>query len=211
MSKVYLYKMTVDAGGAPCVYDGMLSLAICKPAIRRTASFGDFILGFAGNSLYENNCLVFVAQVGHPVSGIEYYSKKYERRPDCIYEYFDGSYRWRSGAMYHSPTNLTHDLGEPPDYESAKVLLVEKSSDFRYFRDFCPIDYRSKYGELAKFIREMRQGHRINLTESLQAAVQSLLSEVFATPETLCESDVLCTPSSSTCSQDEGEAKCRVP
>ena len=36
-NKIYVYKMTADTGGAPCVYQGILSLAICKPKIRRKA------------------------------------------------------------------------------------------------------------------------------------------------------------------------------
>lgn len=34
MPKIYFYKLTADNGGAPCVQDGLLSLAICKPMIR---------------------------------------------------------------------------------------------------------------------------------------------------------------------------------
>ncbi|MFM8479413.1 MAG: hypothetical protein ACKOEO_26795 [Planctomycetaceae bacterium] len=44
--KVYVYKIVVDNGGAPCVHDRLLSLAICKPAIRRTAQAGDLIFAF---------------------------------------------------------------------------------------------------------------------------------------------------------------------
>ena len=53
MSKIYIYKMTVDDGGAPCLRDGILSLAICKPAIRSAAEPGSLVLGFAGNELYK--------------------------------------------------------------------------------------------------------------------------------------------------------------
>jgi hypothetical protein len=33
VERIYFYKLTADNGGAPCVEDGLLSLAICKPAI----------------------------------------------------------------------------------------------------------------------------------------------------------------------------------
>src|ERR1700690_264081 len=81
VSRVYIYKLTVDDGGAPCIQGGTLSfaickpaldcgwppclqggtvsLAICKPAIRATARPDNIILGFAANSLYVNNCLVY--------------------------------------------------------------------------------------------------------------------------------------------------------
>ena len=210
MSKVYLYKMTTDNGGAPCVYDGELSLAICKPAIRTSAHPGDYIMGFAGNSLYKSNsnCLVYAAKVAHCLSGQKYYANDYKQRPDCIYRFLNGEYRWRSGAKFHGREDLGLDLGEPPNYARAKVLLVEEPSDFRYFRDSCPIDYKSRYKKLAKFIREMKQGHRTNLDENLRGDVLSLLSEVWSTRQTLKDSDVPSTPSPIRCSQDEGETDC---
>ena len=47
--KFYLYKMTVDNGSAPCVQDGVLTLAICKQTIRRVAPEGSVIIAFAGD------------------------------------------------------------------------------------------------------------------------------------------------------------------
>jgi hypothetical protein len=41
----YVYKLTVDDGGAPCTDGGLLTLAICKPGIRTHAGVGDFICG----------------------------------------------------------------------------------------------------------------------------------------------------------------------
>jgi Nucleotide modification associated domain 2 len=46
MSDIYFYKLTADNGGAPCVRHGLLSLAICKPMIRKTAEEGDLTFGF---------------------------------------------------------------------------------------------------------------------------------------------------------------------
>jgi hypothetical protein len=208
MSKVYLYKMTTDNGGAPCVHDGKLSLAICKPAIRTSARCGDYIIGFAGNSLYENNCVVYATKVSRCLPGTEYYANRYKLRPDCIYEFSDGIYRRRPGAKYHSPEDLEHDLGKPRDYGRARVLLAENSSDFRYFGSSCPIPYQSKYRELSIFVREMTQGHRTSLSESLRTAVLSLRSEVLNTPETPGDSCVPSDRSLSKCSRDEGDAEC---
>jgi hypothetical protein len=53
---------------------GILSLAICKPAIRSTARRGNIILGFAANSLYRKNCLVYVARVTRKLEGRKYSS-----------------------------------------------------------------------------------------------------------------------------------------
>ena len=55
MHNIYFYKLTADNGGAPCVRYGLLSLAICKPMIRKTAKEGDLVFGFAANSLHRYN------------------------------------------------------------------------------------------------------------------------------------------------------------
>ncbi|SFN54073.1 Nmad2 family putative nucleotide modification protein [Dokdonella immobilis] len=45
MSRIYVYKLTNDDGGAPCVEDELLSLCICKPRIRSVAIEGDVLIG----------------------------------------------------------------------------------------------------------------------------------------------------------------------
>jgi hypothetical protein len=47
---IYVYKMVADNGGAPCVSNGLLSLAICKPMIRKMAESGSLIFGFGGKN-----------------------------------------------------------------------------------------------------------------------------------------------------------------
>lgn len=73
--KYYIYKMECDDGGAPCVSDGLLSLAICKPKIRSSAQVGDVIFGFAANSLrgrVPDNGLIYVAKISEKVCGERY-------------------------------------------------------------------------------------------------------------------------------------------
>jgi hypothetical protein len=73
VARIYFYKLTVDDGGAPCVEDGLLSLAICKPFIRVKAKVGDVVFGFAANSLYSDNRLIYAARVTDKESGGAYY------------------------------------------------------------------------------------------------------------------------------------------
>ncbi|MBC6697349.1 Nmad2 family putative nucleotide modification protein [Hymenobacter puniceus] len=42
---LYSYVLRFDTGDAPNPYGGVCTLAVCKPAIRRTAQIGDWILG----------------------------------------------------------------------------------------------------------------------------------------------------------------------
>jgi hypothetical protein len=66
-----------DSGGAPCVQKGLLSLAICKPMIRSSARCGDFILGFAANSLRpSDNRLIYAARVTRKLCNGEYYKDR---------------------------------------------------------------------------------------------------------------------------------------
>jgi Nucleotide modification associated domain 2 len=70
MKKFYLYKMTVDNGGAPCVQDRILSLAICKPRIRSSAlkeAEEAILLGFAAKQLRSDNRLILYRK-GHQES-----------------------------------------------------------------------------------------------------------------------------------------------
>ena len=42
---LYSYTIPYDDGAAPNPYWGVLTLAICKPVIRRTAEIGDWVVG----------------------------------------------------------------------------------------------------------------------------------------------------------------------
>jgi Nucleotide modification associated domain 2 len=54
MERVMGYKMTHDNGFAPNPFHGYLSLATCKPSIRRTRVKGDWVAGFASKALVQH-------------------------------------------------------------------------------------------------------------------------------------------------------------
>jgi hypothetical protein len=177
---VYIYKMTSDDGGAPCVWKGVLSLAICKPAIRSSASEGSIILGFAANELNRNNPLVYAAKVTLRLEHGEYFTApRFQGRPDRVYERLNGRFKWHPAAKFHSQKNLRHDLGNPPAYKRANVLLSEGARNFRYFGSDCPLDYKSRFPVLKGLIESLTQGHRVNLSMELRREVDALVEEVF--------------------------------
>jgi hypothetical protein len=180
MTKVYIYKLTTDDGGAPCVYDRVWSLAICKPAIRKTAKKNNIILGFAGNHLYENNCLIYIARVTQRLTGKKYFRDKNAFRPDCIYKWDGRHFSRRRHAKFHSsPADLAHDLGTEPDYSRANVLLSEGTKNFRYFGDRCPVEYKHKYPKLTKLINKLEQGHRVNFNSKLKNELRQFIKELW--------------------------------
>jgi len=132
--RLYVYKLTTDNRGAPCVDgDRLLTLAICKPMIRRTARVGDVLFGFAANSLSPDNRLIYIARVTSVEEDGDYYEKAtYEHRGDRIYiRADDGRFCVRPDARYHKDgAPLATDLGSFPEYGRARVVI---SDDFRYF------------------------------------------------------------------------------
>src|SRR5436309_3565884 len=76
--RVYVYKLTVDNGGAPCVTRRLLSLAICKPNIRARACPGDWIFGFGGKDL--GGRLLYIARVSERLENGSYYRDDEEAR-----------------------------------------------------------------------------------------------------------------------------------
>jgi hypothetical protein len=177
---VYIYKMTSDDGGAPCVWNGTLSLAICKPAIRSSAPEGSIILGFAANELDRRNPLVYAAKVTSRLENGEYFkAPKFQGRPDRVYEWSHGRFSWRPNAKFHSSENLRHDLGNSPAYKRANVLISEGTENFRYFRCDCSLDYKTQFPELKRLIENLTQGHRVNLSTELRSEVELLVKQVF--------------------------------
>jgi hypothetical protein len=215
MTKVYIYKLTVDDGGAPCVRDGILSLAICKPSIRSTAKRGQIILGFAANSLYEDNRLIYAARVTKNLEGRKYFSdaSRYGDRPDCIYRWDGHRFEWKTDSKFHSASDLEHDLGEEPRYSRAHVLLSEGTDNFRYFGDACKVRYKKEYPRLRILVESLGQGHRVNFGPELQEELSRLTNRLWVMPWKYRQTAVPSTPCRDRCGTGDDEfvgVQCRT-
>jgi len=187
VARYYFYKMTTDDGGAPCCSGGLLSLAICKPAIRSTAQEGDIVFGFAADSISQRHGLIYVAEVTKRLEHGDYYKQhEYSDRGDCIYEWDGKQYHWRRAKQYHlNEEMLPHDLGaEAGGYARANVLL---SSSFRYFgSNPLEIDTGAFPLLLAK-LHALKQGHRVNHPEDLRRELTRLRDNAFQeSSESVC-------------------------
>jgi hypothetical protein len=183
MPRIYFYKMTEDNGGAPHVTSDLLSLAICKPFIRKTAENGDIIFGFAANALDSakglppSNRLIYIAEVTEKLYEGKYYKdKQYSGRGDCIYVFRDGAYQWKPGALHHGPDDLEHDLGSKDGYSRANVLL---SNDFRYFGRLGTDEYKNDFAHIASAVENLGIGHRVNHGDELKAQLKALKDRVW--------------------------------
>ena len=164
--RIYFYKLTADTGGAPCVQNGLLSLAICKPMIRGTAERDDVIFGFAAKSLRPDNRLIYVARVTEKLYDGRYYKDtRYAKRGDCIYRYKAGRFEWENGSLHHGPKDVVHDLGGYREYARANVLL---STDFRYFGEAGSAEYKAKFPAVWRAVERLGRGHSVHRSDALR-------------------------------------------
>ena len=181
MSKIFFYKLAADTNGAPCIDNSFLTLAICKPMIRSVAEPGDLIFGFAANSLHDDNRLIYIARVTAKLRDGKYYeSKQFRKRGDCIYERRGERFCWRPGSLHHNPHqhpgHRVHDLGKPPKYPRANVLL---SNDFRYFGGNGNDAYKSRYPRIKQAIEKLGRGFRVNLDQKLRSQLEALQEQTW--------------------------------
>lgn len=171
---IYIYKMIADNGGAPCVMGSLLSLAICKPKIRRTAGKGSLVFGFGGKGYEER--LIYIARVTAKLEGGAYYrEREYARRPDCIYRVENGQPVRNASARYHFDSDQRKkDVGF--HFENAFVLL---SYDFRYLGKKGTDDFKNHYPKLRRLIENLKQGHRRFHSAELRDELLALKDEIW--------------------------------
>jgi hypothetical protein len=124
------YKMTDDVGFAPNPgYGGgdYLTLATCKPGIRRCHSIGDWLAGFTSQKL-NGDCpgqerLIYLAKVSNSIPISEYYEDYPKRRIDNIYEWKNNKY-YQLANKYHTEEDMERDIS------GLNVLIAE---EYYYF------------------------------------------------------------------------------
>lgn len=164
--------MTTDNGGAPCVYNSILTLAICKPKIRSTAQKDNWIIGFGGKNLKER--LIYVAQVAEKLPNGKYYkTEEYSKRPDCIYRWDSENqkYDWVTDKKYHANGSQIKD-----DIDNGKALVL-LSEEYTYLGNLGTSEYKEKYPEIRKKVEALKQGHRVNHSEVLFNELKCLIKE----------------------------------
>lgn len=143
MPRLFTYTIPVDDGAAPNPFNGMCSLAICKPGIRRAAKPGDWVAGLGsrnapgGRDLSGHLVYAMRVEEVHTMSDYDRLAPTHwphripnvqsmalqDRLGDCIYDYSrGGAPTLRTGV--HGPANYRSDL-------SGENVLV--SRDFYYF------------------------------------------------------------------------------
>jgi hypothetical protein len=153
-SKLYSYILACDNGGAPCVEGGCLTIAICKPDIRRVAKVGDIIVGISGYKLGKEKKIIFIAKTTKMVTMEEYGNIN---RPDSIYT-----------SKLKMKKNPFHNCS---DYErDMRGKNVIMSTDFIYFG--------KKYIPLPENLQEIipGRGHQSTKNEPFKETLINLFT-----------------------------------
>src|SRR5680860_262940 len=104
--RLFSYKMTHDTGFAPNPFHGMLTLANCKPCIRKCKKKGDWIADFKSKKLNEDDVkkerLVYLMKVEEKIPYEKYFTDKrfVEKKPD----YTKGITELKVGDNIYQPT-----------------------------------------------------------------------------------------------------------
>jgi hypothetical protein len=131
----------------------------------------------------RNNCLLYIAQVTEKMEGGRYYlDERFAGREDRIYGRRGDRFVWRPGALHHGPDDVLHDLGEPPGYSRANVLL---STEFRYFGREGSADYKMRYPLIEQAVESLGRGHRVQPDEPLRIELLALKADVWRVGESL--------------------------
>jgi hypothetical protein len=139
--RLFSYKLTNDSGFAPNPFFGILTLATCKPQIRKKKEIGDWIAGFTSKRLCNDEVgkerLIYLMQVTDKIRISEYFSHPdFQNKipnlsqKEFVYQAGDNIYKPLEDGFVqlenrnHTPDNKEHDL-------SGEFVLI--STNFYYF------------------------------------------------------------------------------
>ena len=175
--KLYSYVVTYDTGFAPNPFWGRCTLADCKPAIRRTAKIGDWVVGLSPKS--DGNRIVYAMQIDCILSFADYYrdtrfalkipdyskGKVVHRCGDNIYRPLpNGDFQqlqsMHSNGTNENPQTKAHDLG-------GKFVLTAET--FYYFGSE-PLDLPENLDDL-----KVARGHKCGFTPDVVSAFTAFI------------------------------------
>lgn len=97
--KVYAYVIANDSGTAPNFEPPFVTLAICKPRIRRTANIGDFVVAFTGRTVgTEPHAVCWAGRVIEKLTFSEYWE--------------DARFKGKKPHSSSTPDNIYRPIGD---------------------------------------------------------------------------------------------------
>jgi len=155
--RLFTYKLTHDTGFAPCPFGGLLTLATCKPGIRKTKKVGDWIAGFTSKRLNNDSQgsekLIYLMEIIDKIPFEKYwFDKRFQKKKvvldseDCLEKIGDNIYK----PLKENPKTIDDFLqvenpyhGDEQKLRDLKGRYVLISKNFYYFGR-SPITLNSK-------------------------------------------------------------------
>lgn len=190
--RVHTYVIATDAGSAPNYDPPFVTLAVCKPRIRKKANVGELVLAFAGKQVNptEPHGVVWAGIVTEKMTFADYWNHKRfagkkpdrSKRPDNFYRPVDGGLMWIENDV-HGPESADHDTS------GVFVLVFSPSWRFGAHGPLMP-------GEFGLRMVGGRRGERISeLSEPEWKRLRSWLDENSAGATAPSQSSKRCRPS----------------
>ncbi|MBL9067716.1 MAG: hypothetical protein JNN10_15630 [Sphingopyxis sp.] len=158
--------MVSDDGVAPCTDDDLLTLATCKPVIRRKARVGDWVVGYNPSSI-GSNLVVWAGRVHEKMDPIAY-EKEYRGRKDAAYRTSSNGKPERVYDYHMDDRDMAKDL-------SADVLIFDRAATWYFGAEPC-----EPHRELTRLAPLKQRGHLVhkNSKPGDPALLQRWLNEV---------------------------------
>lgn len=178
---LFSYIVKSDSGFAPNPFWGYCTLSCCKPAIRRVADIGDFVVGLTPKA--KGHKIVYVMRITDKLTFAEYWKHQAHRqkRPringNCKSQCGDNIYRPLSGGHFQQvPSHHSNADGSENEKNKKRDLsgkYVLLSDDFVYFGS----DAKPLPRKLHRLI--VGRGHRCISSEEADQLIQAF-SQFFA-------------------------------
>ena len=145
---LYSYVVARDYGFAPNPFNGVCTLATCKPRIRRVGSVGDWIIGTDSRKKGRRGYLVYAMRVTETMTFNEY---RQDERFHCKRPNLRGSkkqafgdniyFRDESGQWHQQDSHHSYKGGVPNPYNICRDTQADRvllSTDYAYWGDSGP-------------------------------------------------------------------------
>jgi hypothetical protein len=180
--KLCSYIVTHDTGFSPNPFWGCCTLANCKPTIRRTSEFGDWIVGLSPKGI--GNRVIFAMEVDEILDYASYFRDR--RFAYKIPDYTRGEVVWKAGDNIYKPLpdgefqqlRSMHSNGDEENPETKAHDLggvnVLVAKNFHYFGASGP--------ELPLHLEELKVG-RAHKNRFSQETIKDFLAFISSHPQ----------------------------
>jgi hypothetical protein len=205
MPKLFVYRIVTDAGAAPHISNGYLTLTLCKPQIRRTAKVGDYVLSLValqhmhltgkGDDRFYKAAYLF--KITETVNMLEYEEWCSSHAPDKICTNYDPTKvytekdfdlrncQYNKHGVQRSGINAPHGPGNIQKDLSGKFSLI--SNHFAAWKSTSPHTLTDKTMETIGLNKEQvktatRNYFTVNLAPSQVDALEMLIPSAPKSP-----------------------------